>query len=99
MIREILEDMEEGISKEIISAKFHNTIGDIIFDVSMRIREQTGINKVLISGGCFQNKYLVNYLEDIFDGSKLKLFKHKKYSPTDLGICVGQAVVASNIKK
>lgn len=98
MIKGIVSDMECGTDGKKISAKFHNTVGEIIFDVVMRMYNTTCTDKVLISGGCFQNKYLVAYLEKKFKGSKVKLFRHKKYSTTDLGISVGQAVVAANIQ-
>ncbi len=99
MIKEINGDVVRGIDSGIISAKFHNTIGEIIFDVVERIHNATGLKKALISGGCFQNKYLVNYVEEKFAGAKIKLYKHNKYSPTDLGISVGQAVVAASLNR
>ncbi len=96
MIREIVFDLGNGVDVSIISSKFHNTLGEIIFEVCSKLSTDAGINKVLISGGCFQNKYLVNYLDKKFEGSSLELYKHKKYSPTDLGISIGQAVIAAN---
>ncbi len=96
MIEEIMDDLKRGAPKGEVSAKFHNTVGEIIIKVSKKISSETGINKVLISGGCFQNKYLVKYLEEKIKDQDLELFKHKNYSPTDLGISVGQAVVAAN---
>ncbi|MDP8299424.1 MAG: hypothetical protein P9L88_05930 [Candidatus Tantalella remota] len=95
MIRGIMKDLLNGEDKGVIAAKFHNTIGEIIFKVSGMIFEDTGINKVLISGGCFQNRYLVDYLEKRFESSELELYKHKDFPATDLGISIGQAVVAA----
>ena len=94
MIKEIVEDIKKSVSPGKISAKFHNTVGDMIFGVSMRISKSTGIKKVLISGGCFQNRYLTEYVEDKFKSSDLTLVKHKNYPPTDLNVSIGQAVVA-----
>ena len=97
MIREIVDDVEYGEEISLISSKFHNTLGEIIFDMSMRIHSTLGIDKVLISGGCFQNKYLRDYLIKRFKESKLMLYTHNKYSTTDLGISVGQAAVCDSI--
>ena len=94
MTKEIVNDLKKGIEKGIISAKFHNTLGEIIFDASNRIKDMTGIEKVLVSGGCFQNKYLMNYIKRRFENSSLELFTHNRYSTTDLGISAGQAAVA-----
>ncbi|MFH1665023.1 MAG: hypothetical protein ABIA77_02630 [Candidatus Omnitrophota bacterium] len=98
MIKQIVEDMKSGTASGVISARFHNTIGEMICRVSGLIREETGVDTVLLSGGCFQNKYLLRYAEDRFRASGLKLYSHKKYSPTDLGISVGQAVIAATIE-
>ncbi|MDD5633949.1 MAG: hypothetical protein PHW46_01575 [Candidatus Omnitrophica bacterium] len=96
MIKEIDEDINNGAALSFVSAKFHNTVGEIIYDVSSRIYRETGIDKVLVSGGCFQNRYLVDYIENKFTGSKLKLYKHKNFPTTDMNISIGQAIVAAS---
>ncbi|MDP8258563.1 MAG: hypothetical protein P9L90_03985 [Candidatus Aadella gelida] len=96
LIKGIVEDIKEGIDPGVISAKFHNTVCDKVFRISELLHQITGIRKVCISGGCFQNQYLVDLLEEMFSDSAMELFKHKKYSTTDLGISVGQAVIAAN---
>ncbi len=97
MIKQIVGDMEQGLSSGDISAKFHNTIGEMVYSVSSLIAKKTEIGKVVVSGGCFQNKYLLNYITKRFEHDKLDLFTHKKFSTTDLGISVGQAVIAASI--
>lgn len=99
MIKEIAGDVLAGTEAGIISAKFHNTIGEMILDVASRVQKGSGINKVLISGGCFQNKYLVEYVEKRFAGTDMEIYKHKKYSPTDLGISIGQAAIAASMQE
>ena len=46
-----------------ISAKFHNTIISVISEVVKESREKYNINKVVLSGGTFQNKYILENLE------------------------------------
>jgi len=96
-ITQIVDDFIYGEDISVISAKFHNTIGEVIFDMSMRISTVIGADKVIVSGGCFQNKYLIDYLKKRFVDSKLMLLTHKKYSTTDLGISIGQAAVCESI--
>ena len=55
-IREIVDDVLVGIDPSIISAKFHNTIILTIFGFATDCRLKIGINKVVLSGGVFQNK-------------------------------------------
>ena len=99
MIRQILDDVNNNTSKGVISAKFHNTLSKIIYDVSERISEDLKLKKILLSGGCFQNKVLLDGVTKRFEGSGMELIKHNKYSPTDLGIAVGQAIIASEQEK
>jgi len=47
------------VDASLISAKFHNTIARAILEVSERIRRRHSLNKVVLSGGVFQNKYLL----------------------------------------
>ena len=95
MIKEIVFDLSKGVSLEVISAKFHNTVSEIIFNISDKIYQMSGVNKVVVSGGCFLNKYIVDSIKEKFKGTHLELFTHIKFSPSDRGLSVGQAVVAS----
>ena len=57
-LKAILADMpQKKIS--VISAKFHNTVAQVILEVSKQIRKDTSLKKVVLSGGVFQNKYLL----------------------------------------
>lgn len=97
MIKAIVDDLSKNIDIGIISAKFHNTLGEVIFDISKRTAEKFGICKVLISGGCFQNRYLREYVMKKFSDSNIELFAHKNYPVTDAGLSIGQAVIAETI--
>ncbi|MBP1623151.1 MAG: (NiFe) hydrogenase maturation protein HypF, partial [Acidobacteria bacterium] len=55
MILAVLEDVRDSISLARISKKFHNTLGEIIVAVARR----TGERRVVLTGGCFQNKALL----------------------------------------
>ena len=57
MILAILQDVRDEIPLARISIKFHNTLVEIIVAVARRIAEQ----RVVLTGGCFQNKYLLEH--------------------------------------
>jgi hydrogenase maturation protein HypF len=97
MIREIVADISGGVAAGVISAKFHNTIADMIFSLSEEIYRMSGVKKVVVSGGCFLNRYIVDRIRKRFRSSNLEIYTHKKFSPSDLGLSVGQAVVAANM--
>jgi hydrogenase maturation protein HypF len=94
-IREIVEDLIEGAAIAEISAKFHNTIINVIFVVASQIRKETGLNKVALSGGTFQNKYILSRLENILAREKFEVFSQCKIPSNDGGIALGQLAVAA----
>ncbi len=91
----ILDDIESKLSKEEIAAKFHNTLAEGIVEVT----RMTGIDKVVLTGGCFQNKYLTEMVIDKLRQNGFDVFWHGDIPPNDGGICLGQAVAAGMKRK
>ena len=92
-IRQIINDLKKDVSSQVISAKFHNTIAKMIFEISIELSKIYSINKVALSGGCFQNKFLMERIKLNFSKSKLKLFTNINLSTTDANISVGQVFI------
>ena len=86
----ILTDMENHISRSIISAKFHNTLVEIIVAVATKINQ----NRVVLSGGCFQNKYLTERIVKRLREEGFRPYWHQRVPPNDGGIALGQAYAA-----
>jgi hydrogenase maturation protein HypF len=78
-----------------IATKLHNTIILTIFDTVRKIRSEEGINKVALSGGVFQNKYLLSGAADQLEKDNFEVFTHASVPPNDGGIALGQLAVAS----
>lgn len=83
---EAMSDIDNGVSKFIIAAKFHNTLANIILEVA----KITNSNKVLLSGGCFQNKLLTEKTIELLSNNNIKVYCHQKIPPNDGGISAGQ---------
>ena len=94
-IREIVDDVLVGIDSSIISAKFHKTIILTIFGFATDCRLKNGINKVVLSGGVFQNKYLLEGATDILLKNNFQIYSHTAVPTNDGGIALGQLAVAS----
>lgn len=95
MIREIVDDLHHGIDKGVISAKFHNSLAAIIVDICRRIRVEEAINKVCLSGGCFQNMYLLDRTLRGLRSNGFEVYIHAEVPPNDGGISLGQAAIAN----
>ena len=86
IVQEILDDLETGVSVPTISVKFHNTLCEIIVDVAKRIGE----HRVVLTGGCFQNKYLTERAIRRLQEEGFNPYWHQRVPPNDGGIALGQ---------
>lgn len=98
-IRAIVEDILKGVKASVISARFHQTILQQIRHTVMKISEETGINQVAISGGTFQNRFLLENLLPAFGNSGLNIYLQRKVPSNDGGIALGQLAVAAERRK
>ncbi len=95
MIKQIIADIRNNIPADIISARFHNTIIWTIFETVKRIRKETGLSKIVLSGGSFQNKYLTEHVVSILTGAGMEVFLAARVPYNDGGVALGQLVVAA----
>jgi len=86
MISHILADHASGMSRSLISTKFHNTVVEIIVDIARRAGEE----RVVLTGGCFQNKYLLERSIQQLDAAGFRTYWHQRVPPNDGGIALGQ---------
>ena len=78
-----------------IAAAFHNTIAAVVLEVARRLRSAEGIARVCLSGGTFQNFYLLERTLNLLCAAGFEVFLHAKVPPNDGGISLGQAVIAN----
>jgi hydrogenase maturation protein HypF len=60
------------------------------------LREETGIEDVVMSGGVFQNVLLTRRLLELLEERGLRGYTHERVPPNDGGLCLGQAAIAAN---
>jgi hydrogenase maturation protein HypF len=90
-INGIVRDMSRKIPKEEISTKFHNTIASIIRTMVLRVRDSYGITDVALSGGTFQNLYLLIRTVSMLSQDGMKVYTNEKVPCNDACISLGQA--------
>ncbi len=91
----ITEDILSGTGKDVIAAKFHNTVINIILAASLKIRGEQRINKVVLSGGTFQNRYLLENAETKLKEEGFDVYTHERVPSNDGGIALGQLMIAA----
>ena len=87
-IEELLEDVKAAAEPSLISARFHNGLVNSVTQVARRV----GCDKVVLSGGCFQNRYLAERVIEALRTEGFRPYWHQRLPPNDGGICVGQIV-------
>ena len=95
MIKSILKDLQEEVPKEVIAARFHETIANMVVAGCNSIKELKNNNKVVLSGGVFQNMLLLEKSSKKLKDSGFQVFTHSKVPTNDGGLSFGQAVIAA----
>jgi hydrogenase maturation protein HypF len=93
-IRAIVEGMDGGASRRDLAAAFHATLIAGIVQTVKEIAKATGIGRVALSGGCFQNRLLLAGVLDSLERARLDVLTHRRVPTNDGGIALGQAVAA-----
>lgn len=98
LIWEILQDIQQQVALPVIATKFHNSVVSMVVYVVSRMMEKFNTSKIVLTGGVFQNKYLLEKTEDRL--SKMAdVYSHQNIPANDGGISLGQLLIAARKRK
>lgn len=95
LLKEVLADKERGREAGEIAGRFHATLASMIVRTCVELSRVTGITRVALSGGVFQNMHLAGAAVEGLEREGLEVFTHRQVPCNDGGISLGQAIVAS----
>lgn len=95
VIKSIIEDKRSGVPISIISSKFHTTVAVMVEKICSLIRRDTGLRRVVLSGGVFQNCTLLEQCVGALTNCGFEVYTHSRVPSNDGGISLGQAVMAA----
>ncbi len=95
-MRMLMRDKGKGVSLAAISARFHNGISRAMLEVCERLREESGIRTVALSGGVFQNMYLLSRAVSMLEKNGFRILTHARVPTNDGGVSLGEAVLAAH---
>jgi hydrogenase maturation protein HypF len=95
VIQRAVEDLLQGAPAGQISARFHLSVAQLILNVAQRVREEQHLNRVVVSGGVFQNMWLLDRVTQLLRKNHFEIFSHSRVPTNDGGISLGQAAVAN----
>jgi hydrogenase maturation protein HypF len=99
VIRHAVEDLLNGVPRATISAKFHLGVVDLIATIAVRLRDERRLNRIVLSGGVFQNILLLGNVCRVLEAADFEVFTHSRVPTNDAGISLGQAAVANALMK
>ena len=94
MWRQITADLKSMERKEKIAYCFHLSVAEMAKKVCCVLRKESGIKKVVLSGGVFQNSLLLNLCLDLLYKQGFLPFMHRELPCNDAAVSVGQAAIA-----
>lgn len=92
-IRAIAGELARGEGRDKIAARFMNTLISAAAEQLSELAERTGLRRVVLSGGVFQNMYLMNRLPERLRALGLEVYTHSRVSTNDEGISLGQLMI------
>lgn len=95
MVCAIIEDAHAGVPVSKVAAQFHNTLVETIVFMAQHMGEE----RIVLTGGCFQNKYLTESAIRRLQREGFRPYWHQRVPPNDGGIALGQIVAAARTKE
>ena len=92
LVKLLVDRKLHGENRDILAWLFHRGLADQICEAVRGSSETTGVRKVALSGGVFQNRLLLEMVEEDLVKMGFTVFRHHLVPPNDGGIALGQAV-------
>ena len=96
VIRSIVSDLSDGVSAQVIAARFHNGVAQAVLEVCNSARAKYGLDRVVLSGGVWQNMLLMRRTVDLLRGDGFETLIHREVPANDGGLALGQAAIAAH---
>ena len=94
-IHAIARDAARGESAGTIAARFHHALADATADACTAVAARRGLDAVVLSGGAFQNRRLLERTAARLAHEGLRVLVPERLPPNDGGIAFGQAAVVA----
>jgi hydrogenase maturation protein HypF len=95
VIHSAVSDLLSGAPPAVVAAGFHGAVARLISLVAELVREKRKLNRVVLSGGVFQNMLLLRQTVKLLRSTNFEVFSHARVPTNDGGISLGQAAIAN----
>jgi hydrogenase maturation protein HypF len=97
LIQAVAADVLAGTPIPVMAAKFHHAVAEVMLQLSLHLRRQTGLNRVALSGGVFQNTTLLELATQRLQAQNFTVLTHRRVPPNDGGLALGQAMIGAKV--
>lgn len=97
LIRDLVRDLGKGCSRGAMAARFHRAVVQLLVDLSLLARKEYACSRVVLSGGVFQNAYLLDHGFAGLQRKGFTVYANEKVPANDGGISYGQAAAVSRL--
>jgi hydrogenase maturation protein HypF len=94
-VAEIARELSEGAEVALVAARFHNAVAEVTAQACLQAAERAGTETVVLSGGVFQNRRLLERSSVLLAAAGLRVLVPERLPPNDGGIAYGQLAVAA----
>ncbi len=95
VFREMMVDADGGMTPGELAGKFHATMALIIVETARALARETGLRRVALSGGVFQNTTLAGWAVEGLESAGLEVCVHRRVPCNDGGVSLGQAIIGA----
>ena len=95
MIKALAAERDAGVETGRLAARFMNTLVEMAVRQCAAAREASGLHTVALSGGSFQNMYIMARLPERLAAEGFRVLRHRRVSPNDEGLSLGQLMIAA----
>ena len=99
MIRALAAARGAGVERGHLAARFMNTLMEMAVRQCLAAREACGLSAVALSGGSFQNMYIMARLPALLEREGFRVLRHRRVSANDEGLSLGQLMIAAETAK
>ncbi len=99
LFRALARDVSDRVPAGVMSARFHRGLADILVKVAHLLRARTDLDRVCLSGGTFNNVFLLKNLSRQLSAGGFQVFTQNQVPCGDGGLSLGQAMVAAHLRR
>ena len=91
----LLQDLQQGVDKSLIAARFHYGLANAISQLAIHLANRHHLTQVVLAGGVFQNQILLTAVQNLLHEARLTVLTPHDVPPNDGGISLGQVAIAA----